>query len=102
VAAIRDKSLRLTRRLMNRAQASGFRLNTPDRDHDRGGTVVIDAPSAEAVSRELLRQDIVIDYRPGAGIRMAPHFYNTEDEIDRAMDALDAIVASISPGSIRA
>jgi kynureninase len=93
VAAIREKSLRLTRRLMDRARASRFRLNTPDSDRERGGSVVVDVPNAEAVSRELLRQNIVIDYRPGAGIRMAPHFYNTEDEIDRALQTLESIVA---------
>jgi kynureninase len=40
----------------------------------------------------LLRREVIIDYRPGAGIRMAPHFYNTEEEIDRAMTTLAAIV----------
>jgi kynureninase len=93
VAAIREKSLRLTRRLMDRARTSGFRLNTPEADRERGGTVIVDVPNAEAVSHELLRQEIIIDYRPGAGIRMAPHFYNTEEEIDRAMLTLESIVA---------
>ena len=79
---------------MDRARMSGFRLNTPDADRERGGTVIVDVPNAEAVSHELLRQEIVIDYRPGAGIRMAPHFYNTEEEIDRAMHTLESIVAS--------
>ena len=85
VDAIREKSLRLTRRLMDRARSAGYRLNTPDADHERGGAVIVDVPNAEVVSQELLRQDVVIDYRPGAGIRMAPHFYNNEDDIDRAM-----------------
>jgi kynureninase len=93
VDAIREKSLRLTRRLMDHARRSGYRLNTPAADHERGGAVIVDVPNAEAVSRELLRQDVIIDYRPGAGIRMAPHFYNTEADIDRAMNVLDAIVA---------
>jgi kynureninase len=92
VPAIREKSLRLTRRLIDRAARSGYRLNTPTTDAERGGTVVVDAPNGEAVAQELLRRNVIIDYRPGAGIRMAPHFYNTEEEIDRAMDTLDAIV----------
>jgi kynureninase len=92
VPAIREKSLRLTRRLIDRATRSGYRLNTPTTDAERGGTVVVDAPNGEAVAQELLRRNVIIDYRPGAGIRMAPHFYNTEEEIDRAMDTLDAIV----------
>jgi kynureninase len=93
VPAIREKSLRLTRQMMDRARRSGYRLNTPTADRERGGTVVVDAPNGEAVAQELLRRGVIIDYRPGAGIRMAPHFYNTEEEIDRAMDTLDAIVA---------
>ena len=92
VPAIREKSLRLTRRLIDRATRSGYLLNTPTTDAERGGTVVVNAPNGESVAQELLRRGVIIDYRPGAGIRMAPHFYNTEEEIDRAMDTLDAIV----------
>jgi kynureninase len=92
VPEIRRKSLRLTRRLIDRARRSGYRLNTPDADHERGGAVIVDVPNGEAVAQELLRQNVIIDYRPGAGIRMAPHFYNTEADIDRAVDVLDAIV----------
>jgi kynureninase len=92
VEAIRARSLHLTRRLMERALADGYRLNTPMRDEERGGAVIVDLPDAEAVSQELLRREVIIDYRPGAGIRMAPHFYNTEEEIDRAMTTLAAIV----------
>ena len=93
VEAIREKSLRLTRQLMNRATQAGFRLNTPEADHERGGAVIIDVPGGEAVSQELLAQGVIIDYRPGAGIRMAPHFYNSEAEIDHAMNVLEAIVS---------
>jgi kynureninase len=93
VEAIRRKSLALTRRIMDRALAAGYRLNTPAEDDQRGGAVVIDVPNGEAAAHELLRQEVVIDYRPGAGIRMAPHFYNTEEDIDRAMSALEAVVA---------
>jgi kynureninase len=92
VEAIREKSLRLTRRLMQHAERAGYRLNTPREDAQRAGVVVVDVPDGEAVSRELLRREVIIDYRPGAGIRMAPHFYNSEADIDRAMEALDEIV----------
>ena len=101
VEAIREKSLKLTRTLMDRAKQAGFRLNTPDADHERGGAVIIDVPNGERVSQELLAQGVIIDYRPGAGIRMAPHFYNSEDEIDHAMNVLEAIVDSgFAPASL--
>ena len=51
--------------------------------------MIIDAPGGEAVADELLRRDVIVDYRPGAGIRIAPHFYNTEEEIDHAVRTLD-------------
>jgi len=102
VDAIRRKSLRLTRRLMDLALDAGYRLNTPANDEERGGTVIVDAPNGEAVSQELLRRGVIIDYRPGAGIRLAPHFYNTEEEIDRAVATLNEIVAGTPAGSIPA
>ena len=91
VPAIRKKSLRLTRRLMDRAKEAGFRLNTPDQDDRRGGAVIIDVPDGRAAADELIRREVIVDYRPGAGIRMAPHFYNTGEEIEHAMDVLTAI-----------
>jgi kynureninase len=91
VDAIREKSLRLTRRLIDLAKTAGFRINTPDRDEERGGAVIIDVPDGETVSAELIRREVIVDYRPGAGIRMAPHFYNTMDEIEHAMALLKSL-----------
>ena len=93
VQAIRAKSLRLTRRLIDSALERGYSVCTPHRDDERGGTVTIDMPNAKVVAEQLLRREVIIDYRPGAGIRIAPHFYNTESEIDLAMGAIDEIVA---------
>jgi kynureninase len=93
VNAIREKSIRLTRRIIQLAEQRGFAVNTPRDDRERGGTVTIDMPGSERIAAELIRREVVIDYRPGAGIRMAPHFYNTEEEIERAMATLDDIAA---------
>jgi kynureninase len=98
VAAIREKSLRLTRRIIDHAQARGWRINTPTADRERGGTVVLDVPNGEAVAQELIRREVIVDYRPGAGIRIAPHFYNTADEVQHAMEALDEVVAEQGSG----
>ncbi len=92
VAAIREKSLRLTRGIIEHAQARGWRINTPIDDDGRGGTVVLDVPNGEAVARELIRREVIVDHRPGAGIRIAPHFYNTGDEVRHAMEVLDEVV----------
>ena len=94
VAAIREKSLRLTRRLLNAADARGWRLNTPTDDRQRGGSVVIDVPDAASVTARLLAANVIVDFRPNAGIRMAPHFYNSEADIDRAIEVMDETVSS--------
>jgi kynureninase len=92
VDAIRRKSLHLTRRMIERALEAGYRVNTPLDDDVRGGAVIIDVPNGAAVTEELLRREVIVDYRPGAGIRMAPHFYNTLDEVEHAMSVLGEIV----------
>jgi kynureninase len=93
VPAIRLKSLRLTRRLMEAAERRGWRLNTPGLDSQRGGSVVLDLPEAGAVTERLLAANVIVDYRPNAGIRMAPHFYNTDADIDRAIAVMDETLA---------
>lgn len=91
VPAIRDKSLRLTRIMMDAARKQGWRLNTPERDDERGGSVVIDLPDAERKANALIASGVIVDYRPNAGIRMAPHFYNSEHEVRNAMDTLASL-----------
>ena len=92
VPAIRERSLALTRRIIEAAQSAGYRLNTPLDDRERGGTVILDVPEAATVADRLIERGVIIDYRPGAGIRMAPHFYNTEADIDRAMTTLRELI----------
>lgn len=91
VTAIREKSLRLTRRLMDAAAQHGWALNTPDRDAERGGSVVIDVPNGAAVTQQLIARGVIVDHRPDAGIRMAPHFYSTADEVDEAVELLEEL-----------
>ena len=55
---------------------------------------ILDVPDGEAVTRELLRREIIVDHRPGAGIRYSPHFYTTDDEILRAIDETREILDS--------
>ena len=97
VPAIREKSLRLTRRLIDVAEREGWRLNTPSVDRERGGSVVIDVPDGAAVTDALLARNVIVDFRPNAGIRLAPHFYNTEAEIDRAISVMREVVSSLKP-----
>jgi kynureninase len=92
VGKIREKSRRQTARLIELADQHGWRVNTPRNPEQRGGTVSIDMPDSQAVSRELLARDILVDWRPKAGVRFSPHFYNTDQEIDAAMTAVADIL----------
>jgi kynureninase len=74
------------------AAARGWRINTPLEDHERGGSVVIDVPDGARIADALIKRNVIVDYRPGAGIRLAPHFYNTEREVDDAMEAMAELV----------
>ena len=91
VDKIRKKSMRQTEMLIELAEEAGFRINTPRGACDRGGTVSIDFPDAERVTQELLRRDILVDYRPGAGIRAAPHFYTDDAELELLIMQIDAL-----------
>ena len=77
---------------MTMAEQHGWRINSPRNSERRGGTLSIDMPDAEQVCRELLKRDILVDYRPKAGVRMAPHFYNKDEELDTAIAAVEEIL----------
>jgi kynureninase len=92
VAAIREKSIRMTTRLLEGAKARGWRVNTPENPSERAGTVSIDCPHAAQVCSELLAREILVDYRPKAGVRLSPHFYNREEECDFALAQMEEIL----------
>lgn len=88
VEAIRERSLALTTRLMDAAEEAGFEVRTPRDPARRGGTVSVWHPEAERLCQELIERQVLCDFRPDAGIRLSPHFYNTEEECDRAIETL--------------
>lgn len=94
VEAIRAKSLRQTGRLLDLADRAGYRCTTPRDPARRGGTVAIDVANGYEVSRSLKSLDILCDYRPGAGIRLSPHFYTEDRELDQAVEAIAEILST--------
>lgn len=94
VERVRAKSLRQTQQLIDGALARGWQVNTPRDPRERAGTVSIECPHAREVARELLARNILVDYRPKAGIRLSPHFYNRDDEIDFALEQISEILGS--------
>ncbi|HTE91218.1 MAG TPA: aminotransferase class V-fold PLP-dependent enzyme [Terriglobales bacterium] len=96
IERIREKSKRQTARLIELADKHGWRVNTPRDPEKRGGTVSIDMPDSQEVCSQLLKRDILVDWRPKAGVRMSPHFYNTDLELDAAVLAVEEILKSLT------
>jgi len=94
IDAIRQKSLRLTSRLIELADARGYNVFAPRIPEQRGGTVALDVPHGYEVTQHLLSRDILVDYRVGAGIRIAPHFFTREDELDEVVSEIDTSLQS--------
>lgn len=92
VEKIREKSIKQTTRLIEIAEDAGFKVNCPKNAAERGGTVVIDVPHGHQVTTELLRRDFLCDYRPGAGIRVAPHFYSKDEELELIIREIQKIL----------
>ena len=82
VERVRAKSTRQTQRLIELAEGAGFRVTSPRDPARRGGTVTIAVEHAPSVTRELVRREFIVDYRPGAGVRVSPHFYTKDEEIE--------------------
>jgi kynureninase len=92
IGAIREKSIRMTTRLIEGAKSRGWRVNTPENPAERAGTVSIECPHAYEVCSELLAREILVDYRPKAGVRVSPHFYNREEECDFTLAQIEEIL----------
>ncbi len=95
VEAIREKARGQTDLLIEGALARGYTVNTPREFARRGNHVTVDVPQAQRVKEELIRRGFVIDYRPGAGIRIAPHFYNTDAECVAILEEIGDILKGL-------
>ncbi|MCA1558421.1 MAG: aminotransferase class V-fold PLP-dependent enzyme, partial [Acidobacteria bacterium] len=92
VEQIRAKSIRQTTRLIELAEESGLRVTSPKKASERGGTISVSVEHAAAVTKELIRREFIVDYRPGAGIRISPHFYTKDEELDLVIREIRKIV----------
>ena len=91
VRQIRAKSVRQTARLIELAQSAGFRVTSPADPARRGGTITIAAEHAAAITKELIRREFIVDYRPGAGVRISPHFYTKDEELELVIREMKTI-----------
>ncbi|MGC8484076.1 MAG: aminotransferase class V-fold PLP-dependent enzyme [Candidatus Baltobacteraceae bacterium] len=95
VARIRERNMLLTTRIADEALARGLRVNTPLDPAKRTGWIGIDFAHSERAYHELVARRVFLDYRPGCGLRVSPHFYTAEEEIDRFFSELDAIRSTL-------
>jgi len=91
VARIRAHNIRLTQRIVELALERNLRINTPLDPQQRTGWIGIDFDGSEAACRALIARRVFLDYRPGCGIRVSPHFYTNDDEIDALFRELDSL-----------
>jgi kynureninase len=96
VPAIRERSLVLTQLLIDSCDAAGLEIVSPRDPARRGGTVTVSTPNHAAVHAELAERGVICDFRPDpqGGIRIGPHFFNTEEEVRRAVSEVAEIVAT--------
>jgi kynureninase len=91
VEKIRAKSLRQTQRLVELAVEAGFRVTSPANPAQRGGTIAVWDDNAAAITKELVRREFIVDYRPGAGVRISPHFYTKDEELELVIEEMKKI-----------
>jgi kynureninase len=91
VEKIREKSVRQTTRLIALAEEAGFKVTSPKHSVDRGGTITVGHEEAAALTTELIRREFIVDYRPGAGVRISPHFYTKDEELELVINEMKNI-----------
>jgi kynureninase len=94
VERIRERSLALTDRLIHLADGAGFEVTSQRDQARRGASVTVRVPGFEGVHRELAERQILCDFRPDVGLRLGPHFFNTEAELELAVEQIGEILAS--------
>jgi kynureninase len=92
IAEIARESQRRTERMIEFALEHGWQLNTPRPVSERGGSVMIGVKDGPAIVEQLAEKRVFVDCRPGAGLRLSPHFFNTDEEVEEAMAVLADLI----------
>jgi kynureninase len=92
VSEIAGESQRRTQLMIDFARARGWTINTPLEKDQRGGSVMIGVEDAKNMAERLAERKVFVDWRPGAGLRVSPHFFNTDEEIEKALNILAELI----------
>jgi len=90
--AIATESRRRTAWLIEAARQRGFTVNSPAQDGERGGVVMIAVERPGDIALRLRERGVLVDWRPGVGLRLGPHFFNTDDEVRETLDVLGRLL----------
>jgi kynureninase len=101
VGPIRERSLELTSLLIEVLDEAGFPVGSPRDPARRGGTVCVKPPGSKRVNRQLAERGVICDWRPDVGLRLGPHFYNTEDELRFAVEQIVELSGRAAPAGAR-
>ena len=88
VERIRERSQHQTALLVELLDEAGFPAGGPHEPERRGGTVVVQVPGSKRVNRELAERGVICDWRPDVGLRLGPHFFNSDDELRFAVEQI--------------
>ena len=92
VSEIAAESQRRTQAMIEFAMERGWTVNTPLEKNHRGGSVMIGVDNAQLTAERLSERRVFVDWRPGAGLRISPHFFNTDEEIEEALNILAGLI----------
>jgi len=101
VGPIRARSLELTTLLIELLDEAGFPVGSPRDPARRGGTVCVKPPDSKRVNRGLAERAVICDWRPDVGLRLGPHFYNSEDELRFAVEQIVELSGQAAPAGAR-
>ncbi len=101
VAPIRERSLELTTLLIELLDEAGFPVGSPRDPARRGGTVCVRPPDSKRVNRQLAERGVICDWRPDVGLRLGPHFYNSEDDLRFAVEQIVELSGQAAPAGAR-
>lgn len=90
---IRRLSVERTRRIVDWAEDADIQVRTPTDPERRSGMLCLQFDASEATAQRLVDKDVLVDWRPDCGLRMAPHYYNSEDDVDRFVEEFERAVA---------
>jgi kynureninase len=93
VATVRERHMLLSQRLVDGARAQGWTVRCPNDAQERTTIVTLAHDDPQRVVDALRAKKVITDSRPGL-VRLSPHYFNTTDEIDRALELLAPLRAT--------